>query len=172
MRRGALRCASRLTARARVTRLPSALVSAVLLLTFVSPLLAGCEEQSPDGLPTVKMRIGSRTFNLEVARTEAQQQKGLMKRDSMPEDHGMSFPMQREEVQAFWMKDCRFPQDILFLDNHGKVVSIHQMQAYDERTTSSDYPARYAIELNKGVAAKTGVKVGDVLDIPAEARAK
>lgn len=144
----------------------------MFLLVCMSPLLAGCQEQSPAGLPTVKMRIGSRTFNLEVARTEDEQKKGLMKRDSMPEDHGMIFPMPREEVQGFWMKDCRFPQDILFLDNRGKIVSIHQMEAYDEKTTSSDYPARYAIELNKGVAAKTGVKAGDVLDIPPEARAK
>jgi uncharacterized membrane protein (UPF0127 family) len=144
-----------------------------LLLACSALLVGGCEEQSPDSLPTVTMQIGSRAFTLEVARTEAEQQKGLMKRDSMPDDHGMIFPMHREEMQGFWMKDTRIPLDILFLDNHGKVVSIHQMEAYDEKnTTSSDFPARYAIELNKGVAAKTGVKVGDVLDIPPPARAK
>ena len=117
------------------------------------------------------MTIGSRTFVIEVARTHAEQAKGLMKRDSMPEDHGMIFPMSEEVVQGFWMKDTRFPLDILFLDNRAKVVSIHQMAAYDEKnTTSSDFPARYALELNEGIAAKSGVKVGDVLDIPAPAR--
>lgn len=118
------------------------------------------------------MQIGNRAFILEVARTDAEQEKGLMKRDSMPEDHGMIFPLPKEQVQVFWMKDTRFPLDILFLNGAGKIVSIHQMEAYDEKDTSSDYPARYAIELNKDVAAKTGVKVGEVLDIPPEARFK
>jgi hypothetical protein len=137
--------------------------------------IGGCEAQpraeSPDGLPTVKMQIGSRAFTIEIAKTHAEQEKGLMKRDGMPEDHGMIFLMADEEVQSFWMKDTRFPLDILFLNNGGKIVSIHQMQAYDEKNTSSDFPARYAIELNKGIASKAGVKVGDVIEIPAAARA-
>lgn len=134
--------------------------------------MCGCEEQSPAGLPTVKMKIGSRTFVLEVARTQAEQEKGLMKRDSMPADHGMIFPMPEERVQGFWMKDTRIPLDIIFADHNGKVVSIHQMEAYDEGNTSSDLPARYAVELNKGAAKDAGVKVGDILDIPPPARAK
>lgn len=116
------------------------------------------------------MPIGSRAFTIEIARSHAEQEKGLMKRDGMPEDHGMIFPLAEEEVQGFWMKDTRFPLDILFLSNGGKIVSIHQMEAYDEKNTSSDFPARYAVELNKGAAAKAGVKVGDVLDIPPPAR--
>ena len=136
--------------------------------------IGGCESQphaeSSDGLPTVKMQIGSRTFTIEIAKSHAEQEKGLMKRDGMPEDHGMIFLMAEEEVQSFWMKDTRFPLDILFLTNGGKVVSIHQMEAYDEKSTSSDFPARYAIELNKGLASKAGVKVGDVIDIPPAAR--
>lgn len=118
------------------------------------------------------MKIGSRTFVLEMARTDAEQEKGLMKRDSMPADHGMIFPFKEERVLGFWMKDTRFPLDIIFADSKGKVVSIHQMEAYDETNTSSDFPARYAIEVNKGAAKAAGVKVGDVLDIPPPARAK
>ena len=139
----------------------------MLLLVFV----AGCDEQSPAGLPTVKMQIGNRSFVLEVARSDAEQEKGLMKRDSMPADHGMIFPFKEERVLGFWMKDTRFPLDIIFADSKGKVVSIHQMEAYDESNTSSDFPARYAIELSKGAASDAGVKVGDRLNIPAPARA-
>lgn len=145
------------------------LTSILLLAAFLGAV--GCE-QSPTGPPLVKMKIGSQVFNLEVARTEAQQEKGLMKRDSMEPDHGMIFVFPQELVRSFWMKNTRFPLDILFLDSAGRVVSIHQMRAYDETNTSSDLPARYAIELNKGAAAATGAKAGDILQIPSAARAE
>ena len=148
------------------------LMSLVLMLTLV-----GCEEQQqgttqPSALPTVPMKIGSRNFELEVARTSQEQERGLMKRDSMPQNHGMIFVFPDERVLEFWMKDTRFALDILFVDGKGKVVSMFQMKPYDLATTSSEKPAQYAIELNVGVARDTGVKVGDVLDIPTDARAK
>ena len=143
------------------------LALAVVFLTFLGA--AGCEE-SPAGMPVAKMTIGKKSYNLEVARTETEQEKGLMKRDSMPQDHGMIFVFPDEQMRSFWMKNTRFPLDILFLDSRGKVVSIHPMRAYDESNTSSDLPAQYAVELNKGQAESSGVKVGDVLEIPAKAR--
>ena len=70
------------------------------------------------------------------------------------------------------MKNTRFPLDIIYVSSAGVVVSIKQMQAYDLKVTPSDGPAQYAIELNLGAAAAAGVKVGDRLVIPAEAKAK
>jgi uncharacterized membrane protein (UPF0127 family) len=118
------------------------------------------------------MKIGSRSFNLEIARTHEEQERGLMKRDSMPQDHGMIFVFPSEQVLNFWMKDTRFPLDILFLDGSGKVVSIFQMKPYDLSNTSSEQPAQYAIELNAGASKDVGVKAGDVLGIPPGAKAK
>ena len=143
-----------------------------VVFVCLSFLMGGCEEQSPAGLPVVKMKIGSENFSIEVARSKDEQEKGLMKRDSMPADHGMIFVFDKEEVHRFWMKDTRFPLDIIFLNSKGRVVSIHQMQAYDLAETSSDFPAQYAVELNLEVATKSGVKVGDVLDIPPPAVSK
>jgi uncharacterized membrane protein (UPF0127 family) len=68
------------------------------------------------------------------------------------------------------MKNTRIPLDILYLDEHGKVVSIHQMKPYDRSGVPSDGLAKYAIELNVGRASEVGAKVGDVLEIPANAR--
>lgn len=144
------------------------LYATLLMFPF---LLGGCES-SPAGLPMTSMQIGGETFHIEIAATDSSMERGLMKRDSMPEDHGMIFIFPDEAVRAFWMKNTRFPLDILFLDRHGVIVSIHQMEPYDERETSSDAPAKYAIELNRGAAAAAGVKVGDIVKFPAEVASK
>ncbi len=124
----------------------------------------------PQSLPTVKMKIGDRTFDIEVARTPQQHELGLMKRDSMPENHGMIFVFEDEHLLEFWMKDTRIPLDIMYLDADGKVVSVGQMQPYDLSTVSSQVPAQYAVELNAGMVKKLGIKAGQVLEIPAGAR--
>ena len=47
------------------------------------------------------------------------------------------------------------------IDAAGTVLNIDQMAALDEKTPyPSAAPARYAIELNRGAAAKAGVKPG------------
>lgn len=151
--------------------------SLVLCAGFVG---TGCERDNqsqtqpaaggPQSLPTVKMKIGDRTFDVEVARTSDQQAIGLMKRDSMPENHGMIFVFDEERLLEFWMKDTRIPLDIMYLDSKGKIVSVSGMQPYDLTSVSSNVPAQYAIELNAGMVKKLGVKAGDVFDIPPGAR--
>ena len=154
------------------------MIRASMTAIFLVALAAtGCKQQAPatpapatTGLPTARMKIGSRDFVLEIARSESEQEKGLMQRDAMPADHGMIFVFNDDQTRNFWMKNTRFPLDILFVDRVGKVVSVHTMKAYDETNTSSDFPARYAIELNQGAAADAKVNAGDVLLIPPGAK--
>src|ERR1051326_2699645 len=116
----------------------------LILITFVLAL-ASCNPPAPSNLPTVSMRLGDRTFQLEIADTLASREHGLMRRDSMPADHGMIFVFADEQVLPFYMKDTRIPLDIIFINASGAVVSIKQMKPYDLTTVSSDYPAKWAI---------------------------
>jgi len=115
------------------------------------------------------VQIGQRTFQLEVARTETELEKGLMERDAMASDHGMLFVFSDEKEISFWMKNTRFPLDILYLDHADKIVSIHQMKPYDLTPIPSDFPAQYAIELNLGAADGAAVHVGDIVPLPRSA---
>jgi uncharacterized membrane protein (UPF0127 family) len=124
----------------------------------------------PSAAPTVQMRIGSGTFNLELARTVAETRRGLMHRDSMPPDHGMIFIFDRERTVGFWMKNTKIPLDIIYVDAGGRVVSTHKMHPFDETSVYPAGPYKYAIELNQGTVEKVGVKAGDVLAIPDAAR--
>ena len=131
---------------------------------------AGCDQKPASNLPTVKMQIGKLNYTLEVAADDVSRTRGLMQRDSMPELHGMIFVFPDEAPRAFWMKNTRIALDIIYVSAAGEVDSIATMQPYVLRDTPSVGPAKYAIELNAGQAAKAGVKVGDVLTIPEAAR--
>ena len=143
------------------------------MLSFALFAGAGCRNGSATTvaqLPTVPMKIGTKTYTLEIANDAAEREKGLMRRDAMPADHGMIFVFAGEQRLGFFMKNTRIPLDIIFLNANGVVVSIKQMRPYDLSTTYADAPAKYAIELNQGQAAATGLKVGDELSIPEAAR--
>jgi uncharacterized membrane protein (UPF0127 family) len=127
-------------------------------------LLTACTEPPQSNLPTVAMAMGSNTFTLEIAADPAARDFGLMRRDSMPARHGMIFVFADEQPRDFWMRNTRFDLDIIYLDARGRIVSIKRMKAYDESSTPSDGPAKYAIELNAGGA--DALRAGQTLPIP------
>ena len=136
------------------------------LLASLLFLFTGCDKAPPSPLPTTQIKVGSRTYTLEIARTIPERDKGLMQRDSMPADHGMIFLFATAHEQSFWMKNTRIPLDIVYLDAAGKVVSVHRMEPYKLDTVPSNGDAKYAIELNADQANSSGVKPGDSVPIP------
>lgn len=138
------------------------------LMTLLTLALCatGCTEKVSEQLSTTSMQIGSATYTLEIAANDAQRARGLMYRDQMPADHGMIFIFDDEQVRSFWMKNTRIPLDIIYLSDQGKVVSIKSMKPFDEKSVSSEFPARFAIELNAGQAQRCGILPGDVIIIP------
>ena len=150
-------------------------IQALILVCLL--VAGGCSEKaSPSAspassLPTVRMQLGNRPFYLEVANNEETREYGLMRRDSMPTDHGMIFVFDKASNVGFYMKNTRIPLDIVFLDASGTVISIKQMKPYDLTSVFADGPAKWAVELNKDAAAGAGLKVGDKVEVPESARA-
>ncbi len=116
---------------------------------------------------TVKLK--GHEFHVEQADDAASQQRGLMFRESMPDDHGMIFNFADEQVRTFWMKNCRMPLDILYFDANYKLVSVQQRvpacRSGPCPTYPSEGPSKYVLELNAGTADKLDVKPGDVLTV-------
>jgi uncharacterized protein len=77
----------------------------------------------------------------------------------MAPDRGMIFVFRDEGVRFFYMRNTLIPLDIIYVNAAGRVVSVKQMWPLDETSVSSEFPAQYAIELNKGVAAAARVGV-------------
>ncbi len=121
---------------------------------------------APVTFDTTTMTLKGKPFAMEVAQTEAQTARGLMYRDSLPEDHGMLFVMPEEKIWDFWMHETRIPLDIIFLDKSGKVLEIHNRIPMDETGRGPASPNLYVIELNLGMAGKIGLQKGDIVEIP------
>jgi uncharacterized membrane protein (UPF0127 family) len=152
-------------------RVSARVISSLFLLIVLS--LSGCGGGSATDtstqLPTTTMQIAGQKFVLEKATTPGQQTIGLMHRDTMAPDHGMIFIYKEDSTESYWNHDVRFGLDNLFVDADGKIVSIQHMDAYDE-TPTKPCTYRYVIELNAGVPAKLGLKEGDVVSIPGDAK--
>jgi uncharacterized membrane protein (UPF0127 family) len=151
---------------AGILSVPICAPSVAKILLFVALLtMIGCG--TPEGgLPATQMRIGSKTYTLEIAANDKDREHGLMERDTLPRDHGMIFIFTAPKEQNFWMHHTRFPLDIIYADGDARIVSIHMMKAYDETSVPSNGESKYAIELNAGEAGTTGVKPGDKLQLP------
>jgi uncharacterized membrane protein (UPF0127 family) len=107
-------------------------------------------------------------FVAEMADDSEARRKGLSKRANLPDGSGMFF----DTGGPFWMKDVRFPLDIVFLTKTGSVSSFHTMPvdtAPDwHKTLYSDKKAAYAVELPAGWCYKHRVIPGDRLVVACE----
>lgn len=73
------------------------------------------QTRQPQYLPvTQTLRLQSQTFDLEVAETEAQKQKGLQSRPPLAPHQGMLFPFSPSRSVSFWLWRTQ-PLDLLFL---------------------------------------------------------
>lgn len=112
---------------------------------------------------TIETRKGERhVFDIEIARTASEQAYGLMKRKSMPADHGMLFLFNTEDERSFWMKNTLIPLDMIFIRADGTIHSIHDSAIpHDLTPINSNGPVMAVLELNGGRAADLGIKPGD-----------
>ena len=103
---------------------------------------------------------------LEVARTPAQRERGLMNRATLPAHTGMLFVFDADEPVAFWMKDTLVPLDMIFIGSDGRVrrvfanVAVVSPSLADDRIPRENGTARYVIELPAGEAAQDGIAAG------------
>ncbi len=135
---------------------------AFLAACALALLAAACTR----GRERITIAVGGQDFRVEVARTEAERQKGLMDRDSLGPREGMLFVFDRDAHLEFWMKDTRIPLSIAFLSSTGRILEIADMQPYSRKTVRSRLSARYALELNRGAFAEVGAGEGSTVVFP------
>lgn len=129
-------------------------------------------------LTSVVVHAPKADLHLEVARTDAQREYGLMNRTSLPPHTGMIFVFPDDGDVAFWMKNTLLPLDMVFVGADGTVRLVDAKVATvppslpDGKIPLEKGAAKYVIELSAGEAAKDGIITGirlDLADVPAAA---
>lgn len=139
---------------------------------FLALAIAGCgsagneaaaRSASASTVPlTISTAAQKHAFRVEVARTEVQQERGLMFRSHLAPDAGMIFPMNPPRMASFWMKNTIIPLDMIFIRADGSIARIAaQTVPYSLAPVSSGEPVAAVLELAGGRAAELGINEDD-----------
>lgn len=110
---------------------------------------------------------GPHRFMAEIARTAAEQEKGLMYRTDLTDDGGMLFAPYPPEggpprEASFWMKNTPSPLDIIFIRADHTIARIAENAVpFDQTPIPSGEPVAAVLELKGGRTSALGIAEGD-----------
>ena len=159
-------------------RLTGLLAATLLALVSCSPQSPGAAQSATSaavavhpvsGLPVVALTVTHaskrHSFRVEVARSDDEQERGLMFRTAMGADEGMIFPYSPPRRVAFWMHNTVIPLDIVFVGADRRIINVAANAVpYSDAPLASAGPVSNVLEINGGLAAKLGIGPGDAVD--------
>jgi uncharacterized protein len=116
---------------------------------------------------TVRTAAGDRLFDVETAITPEEQRRGLMFRESLPENGGMIFPFDFPRLASFWMRNTLIPLDMIFIRSDGVITNIAaETVPYSLDSYYSTEPVIAVLEIDGGRSAELGIAAGDHVSWP------
>ena len=122
--------------------------------------------KAPSGLDLVTLSVEGHgrghAFTVEMARTPAQQELGLMNRHGLAPDAGMLFPFDPPRPASFWMRNTLIPLDMIFIRPDGSIARIAANTVpMSETPVAVAEPMTAVLEIGGGRAAQLGIREGD-----------
>jgi len=132
------------------------MILAIFIINFYYP---------KEKIPTIC--FSKNCFNIELAQTQQEQQKGLMFRSELDKNKGMLFIFDIESTKRFWMKNTLIPLDMVGLDKDLIIRDIKN--AIPCKTTICEFyelkNSKYVLEINSGLANEFGLNIGDKAEL-------
>lgn len=137
-----------------------------LYLSFARTLsgpVPAVSDRSLIPLSTTTLSIKNATITAEIATGNTELMRGLGGRMGLADGEGMWFEFGSKGHWGIWMKDMKFPIDIVWLDENLNIVD------FAERVSPDTYPqvfypahdASFVLEIPSGAVEKYQWKVGD-----------
>jgi uncharacterized membrane protein (UPF0127 family) len=117
------------------------------------------------GYKKANVTINRYNISAFVADTDAKRIEGLSGIENIAQDQGMLFILDYPSKQGFWMKEMKFPLDIIWVDNNNTVVHVEKRL---QPCTSIFFcpvftplkDAKFVLETRAGFADSHSVKEG------------
>jgi len=151
----------------RYVLLPLALCALPTACSQSDPASANSDAAAKTIALTVASSNGTHAFQVEVAKTAAEQEKGLMFRTDIADNGGMLFwPYPAgggaPKEASFWMKNSPSPLDITVIRANGTIARIAENAIpEDETPIPSGEPVAAVLELKGGRSSALGIAEGD-----------
>jgi len=130
---------------------------------FVSPGQAYLNRAQPK-LQTMKIQVGPKEIDVEVAITATEVATGMMFRTNMLDSEGMLFIFFSPQQRSFYMKNCIVPLSAAYIDANGvvdEIVDLHP--GVEEPVPSRSHQIKYVLEVPQGWFQRYGVAPGIVI---------
>lgn len=148
-------------------RWTTALTTIVLLAALaIMAVLRTSFSEPPAPLPQVV--IAGQTFSVEIADTPQKRERGLSGRDRLAENEGMLFLFPQPAQQNFWMRDMKFPIDIIWLRGPWVIGFVENAQPSAGNlipTFTSPPDTDLVLEVAAGTARRLNMKTGDMVTL-------
>ena len=147
--------------------------TALLFLFVLSPLLLlGCTDESEqpenedlrsfqnEGTLAFLRPNGDtlKTITIDVADSDAERRRGLMRERSLGYDRGMLFVFETVDRGSMWMKNTPLPLDIVFVAPDSQVINIaRRTTPLSEEKITPAAPRKYVVEVRAGFADRFGL---------------
>ncbi|MBX4197001.1 DUF192 domain-containing protein [Candidatus Saccharibacteria bacterium] len=111
--------------------------------------------------------INGSAIKAEVVSNKADLQKGLGGRPCILPNQGMLFEFDKPGIISIWMKDMKFPIDVIWINTDHKVAAAEidlKPSTYPDKFINRDHPAQYVLELKANRAKELGLNIGSAIN--------
>ena len=99
-----------------------------------------------------------RTIEIEISDSDAERQRGLMRRRSLGYGRGMLFIFDEVDQSGMWMKNTPLPLDIIFVAPDSQVINIvRRTTPFSQETIKPSAPKKFVVEVRAGFADRFGI---------------
>jgi uncharacterized membrane protein (UPF0127 family) len=129
---------------------------------FITVLLVSSKATASESRLSIANKL---SLNIKIADNDSARMKGLMFVRNLPENEGMLFIMEDEAQVNMWMKNTYIPLDMIFINSNKEIVSMAEnTKPLSTEIISSKNKVKYVLEINGGLAKKSGLKIGDKIN--------
>lgn len=113
------------------------------------------------------LKINGQLIKVEIASGDQSRTKGLSDRLKLDPDTGMLFIFPVKNFYSFWMKDMRFPLDLIWISEDTVAEFIENAPpegSNPQKIYIAPKPVNKVLEVNAGTVQKLNIQIGDKIE--------